>query len=142
MPVTAQNPELPWVIDYDDNTIFNLYAANFGFQQFLQPVENICQTVEVWPTGTLTMIDPLPANFGYKSGSISRFSDRLSIFVEETTPARTGISTEATLYAIANDLPIGTVITRYDFINVESVGTSDGSPSQTFTLNIIVTPTF
>ena len=76
---------------------------------------------------------PLPDDHSFSSGSISRLDDRLVMYVEEFTPSRVGEDTA--LVGIQKFDPAKTFITRYDFVNTESLGTSSGSASQTFTVS-------
>jgi hypothetical protein len=109
------------------------------------------------PNSWLTTSELLPADMTFNSGSFSRFSDRISLFLEEFTPSRIEQSTEI-VKAIAEidsdnffNTPsltqrtniVTSFITRYDFVNVESLGTSNGSPNQAFTVSgsAILVPT-
>ena len=147
----------PWFIDKDDGTVIHLIASGFSVNDgkvcpfahiaFEQNVTlGDCAIfdnggVEIFPTppcgspsaafkNRLEFLDPLPDDFTFASGSISRFSDRLSMFLEEWTPSRID---EPTILAGQQILPMRTFITRYDFINIETLGTSNGTANQTFT---------
>ncbi|KKM92998.1 hypothetical protein LCGC14_1212790, partial [marine sediment metagenome] len=157
----------PWFIDRDDGTVIHLFASGFvaaggntcpiahvAFEQNVTLGE--CdlfddggfETVPLAPgcpigsvrKNRLEFKDPLPDDFAFASGSISRFDDRLSMFLEEWTPSRVG---EPTILAGQQLLPMRTFITRYDFVNKEVLGISDGSATQIFALsgNDILTPT-
>lgn len=82
------------------------------------------------PKFRLEFTEPLPDDFNFASGSVSRFSDRLSLVLEEFTPSR--VEEPAILVGQNNSLPTETFIARYDFINVEILGVSDGEQAQTF----------
>lgn len=153
----------PWFIDRDGTIIhifdatFTGFEATIGkvcpfayvaFEQNATPGE--CDSfpfggVDIFPGGTapcgtsssstalkdrLEFLDPLPDDFSFTSGSISRFEDRLSLFLEEFTPSRVG---EPAILTGQDLLPVESFITRYDFINIETLGTSDGGPTQIFT---------
>jgi|GEM_PF-4621906 len=91
------------------------------------------------PTKQLTVSPSLPADFCFNSGKLLQFEDRLSLFLEEFTPSRVGLDT--VLIGGNTDYSVRTFITRYDFINHITLGTSSGSPSQTFTASEFDTPT-
>jgi len=170
MSVSAFASTDPWFIDNLDNTTVQLLSSGgvsspttgticpdprVRVRQSLFP--NVCDfdlgpdidiNCEAEGGGIFTFgdfkldFDPeLPADFGFVSGSISRFDDRLSLFIEEFTPSRVGEPTSL-VQAQAFDI-VKTFITRYDFINRESLGTSDGSSNQIFQVSgsEIKTPT-
>lgn len=157
-------PLEPIFIDSDDGTLIHIYITvdpvspcgvgpfdvshALGFSQNVVP--NTCSPLE-FATGTQTttncgsfsvtyypeqfvleMVDPLPEDFEFLSGSISRFPDRLSLILEEWTPSRIGSSLDTD--TIGNKIA-KTYITRYDFINTATIGTSDGSADQSFDLS-------
>lgn len=130
----------PWFLDYDDNTVIQFStegsSGTLGYRQGINPNETDCS---ITSEGIISIVGGLPTDFSIESGSISRFSDRLSLFVEEFTPSRIGGSP----LVLPLPFPKKGYLARYNFLNVESVGTSDGTPNQIFTAgNIIVLPTF
>jgi hypothetical protein len=126
-----------WFIDKDDDTVFHIgvptlegqpltYTQSIGFG-------NCSSTI-----GTLSFVDDLPADFyAGNSGSISRFPDRLTLFIEESTPSRVSLPPVGNVRLDADQ----TYISRYDFINTETLGVSSGLSSQTFPLSTIDIPT-
>jgi len=170
--VTIFDPIETWFIDKDDGTVIHFFSGGGAFDSlsgtrcpppaflFEQNINTgDCDGFDRGPdtsivcpgTGTFIgprfdikqdeVVPPLPDDFTFQSGSISRFDDRLSLFLEEFTPSRVGESTALISLAIFD--PAKTYITRYDFINVESLGTSNGSANQEFTVSgsEIKTPT-
>jgi len=154
MPSGAFYPTDPWFIDYDDGTIFHLFDSGGAVQpstgdrtpsvtiRYQQDVNaGDCSALTGFGGNPLIMQTPLPADFAMESGGISRFSDRLSLFIEEFTPSR--VSEDTQLVGINLNNPAKTFITRYDFVNVESFGVSSGAPNQTYTVSgsAIIAPT-
>jgi len=139
MPQVVLNITDPIFIDKDDNTVFHIFQTGlFGiglgslsYEQFTST--DLCANADEIPPGpfpTLGMVDPLPSDFRSNSGSISRFPDRLSLFLEEYTPTRVAESPE-----FAN-VPIRkTYISRYDFVNTETLGVSNGLPNQSLSVS-------
>jgi len=151
----------PWFIDKDDGTLIHLYFGRnsdtpcgddgliIAFEQN-EPL-NSCEQLDSGefvetdcgsfvisvPAFRLEVDPPLPVDFSFQSGSISRFSDRLSLFLQEYTPSRVGetpiLNTIGSQQTV--NLPMKNFISRYDFINTESVGVSTGDPNQTFTVS-------
>jgi len=143
-------------VDFDFSSGNRCIESRISFEQNITP--NNCDSFD---GGTTEVIDcsanggdifsigsfkldvtpALPSDMSFHSGSISRFSDRLSLFLEEFTPSRASYST--TLVGINFFRPTKTFITRYDFINVESLGNSNGTANQQFTISgsLIKAPT-
>jgi len=152
----------PWFIDRDGTIIHLFNALSTGFESTVGKIcpfpyiafeqnitEGECDVfdngggIENFPSppcgasvaigafnNRLEFTPALPDDFSFSSGSISRFEDRLSLFIEEFTPSRVG---EPAIMTGQDNIPTETFITRYDFINVETVGTSDGGQAQIFT---------
>jgi len=135
-----RNQTFPWFTDIDDGTLIHL---ELGFESGGSGVFSFVQNTEPETCGVddtlgaekdAPVLSPFPADFESASGGFSRFDDRISLFLEELTPSR--INTEDT-YSINKNY-----ITRYDFKNVESVGTSNGNANQIFTAgSVIILPT-
>ncbi len=125
-----------WFLDYDDNTLIqlSLISGSMAYSQKINPTKTVCSPNEVGSTPTTGV----PSDAESAAGSISRFSDRLSVFFEELTPSRMGGSPSV---LSPNLGPFKSVLTRYDFINVSTLGTSDGSPNQTYVASGISLPT-
>lgn len=132
-------PGYPWFLDRDDNTLVLLQTAtssivNPGTLQIVgvQKVDakaTPCAAIDSF--FELEVDPPLPSDFFFKSGSISRFADRLSLFVEEETPSRVGLSSDVGVFGAIQR----TYITRYDFINTEEIGTSTGATNQSLSVS-------
>ncbi len=118
----------PWFIDRDDGTIIHFFPEDGKIRFEQNATLNECDAFD--PAEDLEFVEALPSDFSFASGSVSRFEDRLSLMIEEYTPSRVG---EPTILAKQNEsLPAETFITRYDFINIETLGVSDGGQAQTF----------
>lgn len=127
----------PWFTDFDDGTLIFLLSGGVGstFRFFQNTDPETCGVpTDVSDRKEAPVTPTLPGDFQMSSGAFSRFDDRISLFIEELTPSR--ISNDDTHSINKN------YITRYDFKNVESVGTSNGAANQTFTAgNVITLPT-
>ena len=129
----------PWFIDRDDGTIIHFFLSDETIKFVQNDTLNECDVFTA--AEELEFVETLPSDFSFASGSVSRFEDRLSLMLEEYTPSRVG---EPTILAKQNEsLPAETFITRYDFINIETLGVSDGGQAQTFSTSgdDIKTPT-
>jgi len=133
---------------FDSTTGTRCPPPDFLFEQSVEL--NSCDALDKGPdeeivcpgTGTFTrgsfklsidLTTPLPDDHSFSSGSISRLDDRLVMYVEEFTPSRVGEDTA--LVGLQKFDPVKTFITRYDFVNTESLGTSNGSAAQTFSVS-------
>lgn len=150
-----------WFTDIDDGTMVRISPIDrqvFGFTvvpgsirlyQNVVPYE--CHQIEyeqepiVTNIGTINIngfkleIDNMPADFSTDVSSdcsLARLPDRLVLYVYETTPTRQDLP--ATLVASSTgDVkhqqgPLGGFITRYEFVNVEEIGTTSASANQTY----------
>ena len=130
-----------WFIDNDDNTRIRITDGGGGSLFFAQTAEDSLGACPLASSGTLTTVDVLPSDFQADSGSVSRLGDRLSLFIEESTLSLLG--GDPTIFDIPGGPRTKSVITRFDFINVETLGISGGGGDQVFQVsgNAILTPT-
>lgn len=138
----VENSLRPWFTDKDDGTLIGFRPGDDNevlYDQNAEPYS--CVLTSPGLAGTVTFVPALPDDFRFESGSISRFDDRLSLFIEEFTPSRIGVTEDA---VGQNEFaPAKTFVTRYDFINREVLGTSSGGANQTLSVSgsEIKTPT-
>lgn len=153
--------EEPWFTDRDDGTIIHLFPSGglidqiagticpsprIRFEQNVtlgecdafedgDTIEIVCPGAGTFSFGDfqIDIVGGLPDDFGFIDGSISRFDDRLTLFLNEFTPSRVGESIN--LIGEHFSRPVKGFITKYEFRNNESLGTSNGSASQTFTIS-------
>lgn len=126
-----------WFIDTDDNTRIVINDV-FGLLRSVQTVSDSDGSCSLESANFLSIVGGLPSDFSANSGSISRFDDRLSLFIEEETPSLFGDDP-----IIASRTPLKSAITRFDFVNTETMGTSNGNQNQELLVSgsIILLPT-
>ena len=135
----------PWFIDSDDGTLIEFRSSFLSGSMKLAFRQNTtlggCNALT--SLEPVSLVEPAPLDFTAFSGSVSRFNDRLSLFMEEYTPSRIDSVVNVAQAEISEFAPVRTFVTRHDFVNVESLGLSSGSPNQVFFVSgsVILLPT-
>ena len=146
-----------WFTDVDDNPAFGIFPTNdpdVSSESFKGRVSYTQNSVDGVYSLMATSYDKdvlldltlqgKATDFviGEPVAAISRLSDRLVMYINEVTPSLVGTSpgiiTESYQRFSSMYLPkLPSTITKYEFINVEELGVSNGEKNQTFYLGSV-----